>query len=135
MHDHEMLHIRARHRRTAGGRGFHELNRLCRFGGDVVTARREWFQGIRQRLPSGAMRHFQRLKNVVLNICVERFSGHTLQNIAGKRRSVIGIGWRRTGGKDSDRQMFLKIFIERRKVGSRRNKEWIDHSNARTLRV
>ena len=71
------------------------------------------------------MRHFQRLKNVVLNICVERFSGHTLQNIAGKRRSVIGIGWRCTGGKDSDRQMFLKIFIERRKVGSRRNKKFL----------
>src|SRR5216684_5932918 len=62
------------------------------------------------------MRHFQRLKNVVLNVLVKWFAGYTLKNITGKRRRVVRIGWGRTRGKDSDRQMLFQVLVEWGKI-------------------
>src|SRR5438270_4286725 len=72
------------------------------------------------------MRYFQRLKNMVFNVSVKWLSRHSLKNVTGNSRGVIGISRRREWRIDSDRQMPFHVLIKRRQVFCAGDEELLD---------
>src|SRR3546814_10181048 len=54
-----------------------------------------------KRLAERRMRHAERLEDMVFDIGVEIFAADALDDIAGERGRIIGIGRRRAGRKDA----------------------------------
>ena len=78
-------------------------------------------EACRQRLLKGAVAHLQRFEDARLDILLERDARHLLDDIAGQRGAIVGIGGDHAGRDDPRRQVTSEIRAQRDQVGSVRD--------------
>src|SRR3546814_2849028 len=63
----------------------------------------------RQRLAEAGVGHAQRLEDVAIDVVVERLAGDALDDVAGHRGRVVGVGRRRSEEHTSELQSLMRI--------------------------
>ena len=69
-----------------------EVNSLVVAVAVVIAPRIVGHQRRRQRLDRGAVLHGQRFENMLGDVRLERLAGDALDDVAGQRRAVVGVG-------------------------------------------
>src|SRR5579875_3300573 len=73
------------------------------------------------------MLHAERLKDVLRDVIVERRAGDALDDVAGQRGTVVGVGGNCAGGIDALRYVCDEILPDRHRLGFRPADEVLHH--------